>query len=348
VGAGHTALESLEEIDKASRRAKDLVQQILSFGRRQKIERKATSLALVVVETERLVRATLPAAVTLKVNCAADAPAVLADATQVKQILLNLCGNALAAVRDRGHEGVIEMELSAVVRKEGETPATLRSGKYARLTVRDNGSGMDETTRLRIFEPFFTTKPVGQGTGLGLAVVHGIARAHEATIEVESAPGEGSRFRIYFPALDAPVEAIESPKTDLAPVCGAGKRILYVDDEEAITFLMKRLLERQGFHVTGYTDPREALAAVSLDPGQFDLVVTDYNMPGMSGLAVAEVLRKIRADLPVVLASGYITEELRRKAPAAGIRELIYKPNTADDLCATVARCANAQIKIVS
>jgi CheY-like chemotaxis protein len=119
--------------------------------------------------------------------------------------------------------------------------------------------------------------------------------------------------------------------------------VLYVDDEEAIIFLMTRLLERQGFRVSGYTDPREALAAARADPGRFDLVVTDYNMPGMSGLAVAGALREIRADLPVVLASGYITEELRQKAPAAGVRELIYKPNTIDDLCEAVARFANAQ-----
>jgi CheY-like chemotaxis protein len=129
-------------------------------------------------------------------------------------------------------------------------------------------------------------------------------------------------------------------------VQGKGKHILYVDDEEAIIFLMRRLLERQGFRVSGYTDPREAVAAVRDNPDEFDLAVTDYNMPGMSGLAVASALRSIRADLPVVLASGFITEELRQKAPAAGVRELIYKPNTVDDLCEAVARCANAQSKI--
>ena len=344
----HPALVSLEEIGKASRRAKDLVQQILAFGRQQKLERKPTSLALVVAETARLIRATLPAMVSLKVNCEADTPAVLADATQVKQILLNLCGNAAHSVQDIARPGVIEVSLSDHNRAQGESQGSLLPGRYACLTVRDNGSGMDEATRSRIFEPFFTTKAVGMGTGLGLAVVHGIARAHEAGIEVECTPGEGSTFRIYFPAIDAPVEEAALPKADAAPIDGAGKRVLYVDDEEAIVFLMKRLLERQGFRVSGYTDPREALSAVRADPGQFDLAVTDYNMPGMSGLQMAEALREIRADLPVVLASGYITEELRQKAPAAGVRELIYKPNTADDLCEAVARYANAQSKIAS
>jgi CheY-like chemotaxis protein len=344
---------SLEEIGKASRRAKDLVQQILAFGRRRKLEPKPTSLSLVVVESARLLRATFPAGVELKVDCKADAPTVLADATQVKQLLLNICTNALHAVQDQGRRGLVEIGLSA--HSAGGAPynsperrlrgkrTSLREGRYACLWIRDNGLGMDEATRARIFEPFFTTKPVGKGTGLGLAVVHGIVEAHEASIEVESTPGEGSVFCIYFPAAEESVPEVTTPTPDTAPVHGKGKHVLYVDDEEAIVFLMTRLLERQGFRVSGYTDPQEALAAARANPDQFDLVVTDYNMPYMSGLEVASALREIRADLPVVLASGYITQELRQQAPAVGIRELIYKPNTADDLCEAVARYANAQ-----
>jgi signal transduction histidine kinase/ActR/RegA family two-component response regulator len=346
VGPGHPALVSLDEIGKASRRAKDLVQQILSFSRRQKLERKATSLALVVVETARLVRATLPAMVELKVDCAGDTPAVLADATLIKQVLLNLCSNALQALQEQGRPGVIEIKLQAYTHKEEESQASIRPGRYACLSVRDNGPGMDAATRERIFEPFFTTKPMGQGTGLGLSVVHGIAQAHEAHIEVESSPGAGSSFRICFPAVDAPVAPLAPPKPDAAPVQGTGKRVLYVDDEEAIIFLMTRLLERKGFRVSGYTDPHEALAAARAKPEQFDLAVTDYNMPGMSGLALASALRELRTELPVVLASGYITEELRQQASAAGVRELIYKPNTVDDLCEAVARYANAQGRV--
>ncbi len=343
VGPAHPALVSLEEIDKAGRRAKDLVQQILAFGRRQKLERKATALALVVVESARLIRATLPASVSLIVDCQADAPAVLADATQVKQILLNVCANALHAIEDQARPGVIEIRLTAYDCQQSETHADRRPGRYACLTLRDNGSGMDAATRARAFDPFYTTKPVGKGTGLGLAVVYGIVRAHEASIEVESSPGVGTTFRIYFPETNLPLEAVTAPAADAAAVPGQGKHILYVDDEEAIIFLMTRLLQRQGYRVSGYTDPREALAAVRADPAQFDLAVTDYNMPGMSGLDVAKALKVIRPDLPVLLASGYITEELRALAPAAGVRELVYKPNTVDDLCAAVARFANAQ-----
>ncbi len=340
VGAGHAALVSLDEIAKASRRAKDLVQQILAFGRRQKLERKATSLALVVVESARLIRATLPARVSLRVDCDAKSPAVLADAAQVTQILLNLCSNALHAAQDQDRPGVVEIRLATHTQREQR--GDLGVGRYACLTVTDNGAGMDDATCARIFEPFYTTKPAGKGTGLGLSVVHGIVRSHEACLEVKSAPAEGSEFRVYFPAVETPAEAAAETARDEPPVRGRGKHVLYVDDDEAIVFLMKRLLERQGFRVSGYTDPREALTAARAGPGGFDLVVTDYNMPGLSGLELAEALRDLRPDLPVVLASGYITDDLRARAPAAGIRELIYKPNTVDDLCAAVARVAHA------
>jgi CheY-like chemotaxis protein len=317
------------------------VQQILAFGRRQSLERRPTSLALVVVETARLLRAMIPARVNLAVDCKADAPAVLADAAQIKQILLNLCTNALQAVQDQGRAGEIEVRLEA--HTQDEAHGDLQAGRYACLTVRDNGAGMDEATRSRIFEPFFTTKLRGKGTGLGLAVVHGIVKAHEAEIEVESTPGGGTAFRIYFPATEESVLADTAPAAHAATALGRGKHVLYVDDEKAIVSLMKRMLERQGYRVSGYTDPREAVAAVRANPSQFDLVVTDYNMPGLDGLEVAQALKQIRPNLPVVLASGYITEEMRAKAPAAGVSELIYKPNTVDDLCEAVARFANAQ-----
>jgi PAS domain S-box-containing protein len=348
----HKAQESLREILKAGRRAMELVQQILTFGRRQLLERQVILLAPAVDESARLLHTSLPPGVRLSVECAPDAPAVLADATQVIQVLLNLCSNAWQVMQGQKHPGLIEVRLDAHVVPEGAFRGpeqrtrggrvALRPGRYARLMVRDNGPGMDEAIRERIFEPFFTTKPVGEGTGLGLAVVHGIVQGHEASIEVQSAPGQGASFCIYFPAAahDSVVSA-HPPATALAH--GGGKHILYVDDDESVVFLITRLLERQGYRVSGHTDPRQALAAVRAEPGQFDLAVTDYNMPDMSGLDVARALREIRADLPVALASGYITEELRAQAPAAGVIELLYKPNTADDLCDVVARLANAQ-----
>ena len=357
VGSGHPALESLEEIRKASRRARDLVQQILAFGRRQLLERKVISLAQPIDESVRLLRSTLPAGVELRVECAPDAPRVLADATQIEQVLLNLCSNAWQAMRSKDGPGMIEVRLTDHTvkatpyqgperRTKGER-IPLRPGRYACLTVSDNGPGMDQATRSRIFEPFFTTKRAGEGTGLGLSVVHGIVHDHEASIVVQSAPGEGATFRIYLPAAQpalaqSPAPGQDASGADMALVLqGGGKHILYVDDDEAIVFLMTRLLQRQGYRVSGFVDAHEALAAVRARPEAFDLVVTDYNMPRMSGLEVAQALREIRADLPVALASGYITEELRAKAPAAGVRELIYKPDTAEDFSQVVARLVN-------
>ena len=340
VGPGHVALVSLEEIGKASRRAKDLVQQILTFGRRQTLERNPTSLALVVVESARFLRATLPAKVRLIMDCKPETPAVLADATQIKQIMINLYNNALQAVEDQEAPGLIEVCLHA--HTQAEMRGDMSAGRYACLTVRDNGRGMDEVTRSHIFEPFFTTKPRGKGTGLGLSVVHGIVQTHQASIEVDSSPGQGSTFRIYFPATEFAPQALDAPVPPSAQVQVQGRHVLYLDDEEAIIFLMTRLLERKGFRVSGYTDQRAALDAVRANPGEFDLAVTDYNMPGMSGLDVAQELKEIRPDLPVVLASGYITEELRAQAPGVGIRELIYKPNTVDDLCDAVVRLARS------
>ena len=360
VGPGHAALESLQEIRKASCRAKELVRQILAFGRRQTLERKLISLEPVVKEATRFFRAMLPAGVTLRIDCAAGAPAVLADGNQIQQVLLNLCGNAWQALQQQGRAGLIEVSLeertvneatpAQIERRSGLDRIGLSRGSYACLAVRDNGCGMDAATRARIFEPFFTTKPVGEGTGLGLSVVHSIAKDHQAHIEVRSEPGEGTTFRIYFPAAssaDPACEMKEPGHESPGPAAGdpgtpglqaQGRHILYVDDDESITFLMTRLLQRKGFRVSAYTDPRAAIAAVRAAPGLFDLAITDHNMPTLSGLEVARALRDIRADLPVAIASGYITEALRAEAPAAGVSELIYKPDTVDELCEAVAR----------
>jgi len=359
VGLAHSALESLTEISKASQRAKHLVDQILAFGRRTLMARQVISLAPVVEESAKLLRATQPVGVSLNVECAPNLPLVLADAIQIEQIVLNLCSNAWQAIAGQGRPGSVEIRLDAYDHAQDDvldsltafTPDGLQPGRYACLTVRDNGGGMDEATHGHLFEPFFTTKPVGEGTGLGLAVVHGIAAGHQAVIQVQSKPGEGTTFRIYFPeaaSADSSIpaddrHAVSKNETGAPGLRANGEYVLYVDDDESIVFLMKRLLERKGFHVSGFTKQEDALAAVRADPGQFNLAVTDYNMPGMSGLEVARALRQIRADLPIVMASGYITEELRAQAPAAGVSELVFKPDTVGELCDAVERQVQAQ-----
>ncbi|MBL0125433.1 MAG: PAS domain S-box protein [Betaproteobacteria bacterium] len=356
VSANPLALESLEEIRKAGSRARGLVQQILSFSRRQPTERKRLTLASVVEECARLLRATLPSRLSLEVNCDADVPPVLADATQIQQVVINLATNAMQAMPS-GH-GRIAIQLDTVeldaawVERHPVSRALYekRPGRTARLMVSDNGPGMDAATLSRIFEPFFTTKAVDEGTGLGLSVVHGIVQAHEGAIEVESQPGIGSIFTLYLPIVtedagtprdDTNVAASAPAHTgDEAATANGGPHILYLDDDESLVFLVQRLLERRGFRVSGYTDQREALDAIRAKPALFDLVVTDYNMPGMSGLDVARTAREIRADLPIAIASGFIDEALRTQAEGAGVRELIFKANAVEDLCDAFARLA--------
>ncbi|MDP1781479.1 MAG: response regulator [Hydrogenophaga sp.] len=339
VSANSPARASLMEIRKASRRARDLVQQILAFSRRQVLERQVIELAPVVEESVRLLRATLPAGVELNVQIGAGVPRVLADATQIEQVLLNLCTNAWQAVRGVA-QGRVAIRLEAHV--EGPAAAGAAPTAWARLTVSDNGQGMSDETRARMFEPFFTTKPPGKGTGLGLAVVHGILRDHDAVMEVQSAPGEGSIFSVSFPAvLGAASATVSHMAQQVHPQRAAspqGAHILYVDDDEMIAFLMERLLQREGYRVTVFTHAAQALAALREQAEPFDLVITDYNMPGMSGLDFARAVKALWPDSPVAITSGYISEELRAQAPAAGVSELIYKPNTVEELFAAVDR----------
>ena len=221
----------------------------------------------------------------------------------------------------------------------------LPAGAYVALDVRDSGPGMDAATLSRIFEPFFTTKPVGQGTGLGLPVVHGVMRSHGGGIDVHSRPGEGACFTLYFPvaseaeqARTLPTPAPAAPVLASPPASARQHHVMYVDDDQALVFLVKRLLGRRGYQVSGFTDPHEATAALQADPQRYDLLVTDYNMPGYSGVDLLHAARAIRADLPVALASGYVTTEIEQAALAAGARALIHKPNDVDELCATVDR----------
>lgn len=344
------AQQSLDEIRKAGRRARDLVQQILSFSRRQPLERKRIALAPVIEESVRLMRATLPARITISSSCDPAVPDVLADATQIEQTLLNLATNSMQAAR--GGNMNIDIRLDTVVTDahfaEGH-PALppMHSSKptqAVRLTVSDNGCGMDAATCSRIFEPFFTTKPMGEGTGLGLSVVRGILQAHEGTIVVASQPAKGTTFTLYLPPatvqVAAPEGASRNPAANAAPVIGNGQRLAYIDDDEAIVSMVKRLLDRRGYVVSGFVDAQQAIATLRADPYAFDLVVSDYNMPYLSGLDVARELRNIRSDLPIAIVSGFIDETLLLHAKDAGVRELLVKTVSVAELGNAIQRLA--------
>jgi PAS domain S-box-containing protein len=332
-GAQSPVQHSLAEITTAAERARELVRQILTFSRLQPLERRIVNLGDVVQDAVKLLRAGVPMGVELVVSLAPDAPNVLADRVQLHQVLMNLGANAWHAMA--GRQGRIEISLVGVAVEVGG--GELLPGRYARLSVVDSGVGMDAATRERIFDPFFTTKPPAEGTGLGLAVVDGIVQGHGGVINVESQPGRGSAFHLYFPAAEGAAESPAMPSPS-APRSGSGQRILFLDDERALVLIAKAMLERLGYQVHGFTVAEQALAAFTADPSAFDLLVTDFNMPGASGLDVAREMRRLRPDMPVALASGFVTDELRAQALALGIRELIYKPQTIEELAAAVAR----------
>ena len=341
VGPNHPAMGSLEEIRKASVRARNLVQQILTFSRREPQELVTQALQPVIVETHKLLRATLPARVELEIVLA-DAPVrALVDATQLQQVLMNLCTNAWHALGEAAGRIVVGLDAVVLDRAATQRLGAVPPGPYAHLWVGDSGIGMDAATRARIFEPFFTTKPVGHGTGLGLSVVHGIVSSHHGAISVDSELGHGSTFHLYLPLVEAEAPAAASAETaPPVPVAtpGHGAHVLYIDDDETMVVMVERILERAGYRVTGFRNPQEAIAVVREQPGTFDLVVTDFNMPECSGLDVARELARFQPQLPVLISSGYITEELRDEARLAGVRGLLEKQNIFEDISGLLAR----------
>jgi PAS domain S-box-containing protein len=336
--AGQPLQSRLEQIERSGRRARELVQQILAFSRKQPQAFLPIALRPLVVDTLVLMRSMLPAAAQLESELADEPLWVEANATQLQQVLMNLATNAWHALE--GRPGRIVVRLArAGMEGDGPPPAGLRPAPHARLTVEDSGCGMDAATLLRVFEPFFTTKPVGRGTGLGLAVAHGIVSSHGGAIAIDSVPGRGTTVAIHLPLADAPsAHASEPVPPHRAAANGTGQRILVVDDDEVMALLLGELLARAGYRVATHRDAPSALAALRADPHGYDLVLTDFNMPNGSGLAVAGEVARLRAGLPVVIVSGYVTDELRAEGRRLGVRALLHKECSAETLTATVQR----------
>ena len=319
-----TVRENLDEVLRATHRAKGLVRQILDFSRTHEHERKPLRLVPVVKEVLKLLRASLPSSI--EMDQALELPTgedlVLADPTQIHQLLMNLATNAAHAMR--GREGRLRVALSPVFFDvlDPNRPVELSPGKHLDLTVEDTGHGMDKTTIQRIFDPYFTTKGPGEGTGLGLAVVHGIVKNHGGAIRVFSEPDQGTVFHVYIPALES-VEPVETEPSPALP--GGSERILLVDDEEALAKALQKMLETLGYQVTAVTGSREALEIFRGQPEAFDLVITDYTMPKMTGADLAREILKIRSNLPIILSTGF-SERLDEEGAAAGISALIMKP----------------------
>ena len=330
-GVGPDAQGNLEQISKAAVRARSLVQQILAFSRRQPLRLVNQPMRPLIEDAARLMRPILPAGMELVVALTDASIHVAADATQLHQVLMNLCTNAWHA--HKGQAGRITVGLEALdLAAAAAQGLGLLPGRHAHLWVGDTGSGMDEATRARVFEPFFTTKPVGQGTGLGLSVVHGIVATHRGAITVDSTPGQGSRFDLYLPQVESEPAAAALPALAAEPPRSAGQHVLYVDDDPVMVLMVRGLLQRGGYRVSTFEDSREAMAALRAQPDGFDAVVTDHNMPGLSGLDIARELAGLRPLLPVVISSGYVSEEMLAAAGQLGVRSVMQKEYTLERL----------------
>jgi PAS domain S-box-containing protein len=320
----------LGAVKLASERAGNLVRQILTFSRRQAPERKPTQLAAVVEEALKLLRSTLPKTIEIVEEMGAAAPPVLADATQIHQVVMNLCTNAAHAMSDRPGRLTVRLAAADTLAMGDQAPPGIEPGRHARLTIEDTGRGMDAATLGHIFEPFFTTKAPGEGTGLGLAVVHGIVEEHDGVITVRSTPDEGTTFDVYLPEF---TEFADSGSAHEEPLPrGRGQRVLFVDDETVIGRAIQQLLERLGYRATVHSDPREAWTAFDAAPAAFDVVVTDLTMPHWTGIELARRILARRPDTPVILTTGHSGTWTPFGIQALGIRTMICKPLTSAKL----------------
>jgi PAS domain S-box-containing protein len=316
--------DNLDQILKAGNRATSLVRQILWFSRQQKQTRRNLQLRSVLTEALGLIRATLPATIEIEQRVTDPLPDVFADASQLHQVIMNLCANAAHAMRGRHGQLRVELDTATLDDSSISPNLALPPGGYVRLTISDTGHGMNEATRKRIFEPFFTTKAPGEGTGLGLAVVHGIIKSHEGDITVQSTPGLGTSFTILLPAVPV-IASPHAPNKHVIPT-GNGERILFVDDEPDLCEAASRMIDRLGYVPVTFNSSEEAWKEIQTKPDAYDLMVSDLTMPVLTGPDLARNVLELRPQFPIIMTTGYagdMTEEFLREL---GIRELVAKP----------------------
>jgi signal transduction histidine kinase/ActR/RegA family two-component response regulator len=326
---------------QAARRGQELVKQIITFSRQREQDRKPLRLSPVVKDALKFLRSSLPSSIEIREDVEESSDSIMGDASQVSQILMNLCVNAAHAMRERG--GILKVELKAVdigPEMSAKRPE-LQPGPHVSLIVSDTGSGMSADVADRVFDPFFTTKPPGEGTGLGLSVVYGIVKSYGGGISVDSEPGQGSTFSVFLPRIMAPPE-----ETRARPgvVRGSSERVLLVEDDAAQLQGVSALLERLGYTVTSRTDSAEALALFERDPLGFDLLITDQTMPKLAGSQLAEAALKIRPGLPVILCTGFSEVVDGDKAALIGIREFLYKPFGMREISQSIRRALAAGV----
>ena len=332
----------LQQITTAALRAKDLVQQILAFSRQAPQERRPLRPHLVIKEALKLLRASLPTTIEIREEIATDCGTILADPTQLHQIVMNLCTNAYQAMRESG--GILGVRLFKVTIGEKNSKVAdsdLLPGNYVQLEVSDTGYGMRRETMERIFEPYFTTKDKGQGTGLGLSVVHGIVKGYQGQVSVYSEPGKGTCFHVYLPLIAEAPSLGESVPT--SPLPTGSERLLVVDDETVITTMLEAILTNLGYQVTAVNNSEEALALIAHAPSTFDLLITDMTMPHLTGLELTTKVLAIRSDLPIILCTGFSELINKEQARALGIRAYLMKPVSVHELALAVRKALDTK-----
>ncbi|MBW2706697.1 MAG: response regulator, partial [Deltaproteobacteria bacterium] len=330
------ARQNLEEILKATNRAKELVQQILTFSRQNGQERKPLKVQSLIKEAVKLLRATIPSSIEIECNVDEFCGLVKGDPTQIHQIIMNLCTNAYHAMQETGGKLEVSLKEIDISYEQSVERVGMKVGKHIELLVKDSGHGMNPQVIERIFEPYYTTKEQGKGTGLGLSVIHGIVKNHGGDITVSSQPGKGSSFKVYLPIID---EVEEETQTDEPLIEINGKeRILLIDDEQQIIDIERQILERLGYTVTSTTDSQEALEEFASQPDHFDLVITDMTMPKMTGDQLAQRMMDIKPQIPVILCTGFNETISEEKALAMGIDKFVMKPVVKEELASTIRK----------
>lgn len=327
-------IQDLEEIKKGGERAKELVKQILEFSRKTEYSYQPILLSPIIKETLKMLRASIPATIDIKQQINSSGR-VLADPTQIHQIMMNLCINAYHAMRETG--GTLHVSASDIELSREDSGSGVPPGKYLKIEVSDTGCGITEEIKDRIFDPYFTTKETGEGTGLGLAVVHGIIKNSNGHISVYSESGQGTSFHIYLPLVEQKAATLQGDSI-VNSIAGSGERILIVDDEVQITEIIRRYLSAEGYCIATYTNSGEALEEFQKDPDQFDLIITDMTMPYMTGAELSQRLLSIRPDIPIILCTGQSEIIDRKKAYAMGIAIYLKKPVSKQDLVAAVRK----------
>ncbi len=333
VQKGSEAQKDIQEVIVAGKRAKELVKHILAFSRKSEQERSPVSIHLIVVEALKLLRASIPTTIDIQFNADSKCGSILANPTQVHQVIMNLCTNAAQAMDENG--GILEVTINnfEFSNKEMKNEPIIKLGQYIKLTVRDTGPGIDQNNITRIFDPYFTTKDIGKGSGMGLAVVQGIVQSHDGIITVDSKPGKGVTFNVFFPQIEETLE-YEVEKRELLPI--GAERILIIDDEVSVANMTKRRLERLGYHVTKEIDSIVALELFRSNPNAFDLIITDQTMPKMTGEQLANELKGIKPDIPIILCTGYSSKIDAEGAKGFNFSAFIMKPVARKELANTI------------